>query len=74
MRSLFVFYAKTAIKCGFFEAAWLLLKEVADSPAYRFILAPSGTSSLNRSIGSLATQAKPRSTTIRKIGSSNVQL
>jgi hypothetical protein len=44
------------------------------SNPYRFILAPSGTSSLNRSIGSLETQAKARSTTMRNIGSSKVQL
>ncbi len=41
---------------------------------YLVILAPKGTSSLKRSIGSCATHAVPRSKRMRKSGSSNVQL
>ena len=40
----------------------------------RFIRAPNGTNSLNRSMGSRAVHAIARRITVRKIGSSNVQL
>ena len=40
----------------------------------RVTLAPNGTNSLNRSMGSRAVHAIARRITVRKIGSSNVQL